>query len=114
MLNLRTDFPFKACGLDGLSEADKDAFITDVFAELELRVGRRLSEGLSDAALDEFERLVDGDEEYCRNWLRQHEPEYQDQPEFIRLATSGHPSPHHEVARLIWLVRSMRCVSSDS
>lgn len=103
VIDPRSDFPFSACGLDGLSEADKDAFAVDLTAEFELRVGTQLSEGLSSAELEEFARLIDGDDEYCRTWLVQHEPGFQQMPGFIHITAAGHPNPHSEAASMIWL-----------
>lgn len=52
------------------------------YPELEMRVGELLSEGLTDAQLEEFERLLDqGDEDGCAEWLRTHRP---DHPEIVR------------------------------
>jgi len=50
-----------------------------VYSELELRVGRRLSDGLSDAELDEFSDLMDAaDEAASSAWLAEHRPDYRD------------------------------------
>ena len=48
-----------------------------LWAELGLRVGSRLSEGLDDTLLDEFEQLVDaGDDNGAKAWLDGHVPDY--------------------------------------
>lgn len=48
-----------------------------LYPELESRVGARLSIGLSDAQLDEFEALVDADnEDGASQWLTDHVPHY--------------------------------------
>jgi hypothetical protein len=50
-----------------------------VYSELELRVGRCLSDGLSDAELDEFSDLMDAaDEAASSAWLAEHRPGYRD------------------------------------
>ncbi|NVN49162.1 DUF5663 domain-containing protein [Mycolicibacterium hippocampi] len=50
-----------------------------VYSELELRVGRCLSDGLSDAELDEFSELMNAaDEAASSAWLAEHRPDYRD------------------------------------
>ena len=41
-------------GLGSLPEAQKKPFLQHIYEELELRVGTRLSDGLSDEQLEEF------------------------------------------------------------
>lgn len=45
-------------GLGGLPDDQKQAFLQHVLETLELRVGTKLSEGLSDEQLEEFEKLT--------------------------------------------------------
>ncbi len=45
-------------GLGGLADDQKQAFLQHVLETLELRVGTKLSEGLSDEQLEEFEKLT--------------------------------------------------------
>jgi hypothetical protein len=48
-----------------------------LYPELESRVGARLTIGLSDAQLDEFETLVDADnQDGASQWLTDHVPHY--------------------------------------
>lgn len=50
-----------------------------VYDELEERVGVRLSEGLTDAQLEEFEKIIDsGDEAASQQWLVTTRPDYPD------------------------------------
>ena len=51
----------KDIGLDGLPEEQKKPFLQHIYSELELRVGTRLSDGLSDTQLEEFEKIIDRD-----------------------------------------------------
>lgn len=66
----------KDLGLDQMPEDQKQAFLAHIYNELELRVGVRLSEGLSDAQLAEFESFVDRDTEKVRGWISAHTPDY--------------------------------------
>lgn len=75
----------KDIGLDGLPEAQKKPFLQHIYSELELRVGTRLSDGLSDAQLEEFEKIIDRDEEKIQGWLAEHAPTYMQEEAFAKL-----------------------------
>ena len=49
-------------GLNDLPDEQKQAFLQHIYEELELRVGTRLSDGLSDQQLEEFEKIIDRDQ----------------------------------------------------
>ena len=49
-------------GLSGMPEGEKVGFLAHIQGELESRVGEKLSEGMSGAQIEEFERLIDGDQ----------------------------------------------------
>lgn len=95
-------------GLDQLPEDQKQAFKEHIYSELELRVGVRLSEGLSDAQLSEFESFVDKDEAKVRTWVTAHVPNYAADPVFTQLK-AGSPAQLSEAdmlaeyASLKWL-----------
>jgi succinate dehydrogenase flavin-adding protein (antitoxin of CptAB toxin-antitoxin module) len=64
-------------GLGSMPAEEKDAFLEYVYAELEDRVGTELSKDLSDAQLEEFEKLVEqGDQSVVTQWLGEHCPNY--------------------------------------
>jgi hypothetical protein len=75
----------KDIGLDSLPEEQKKPFLQHIYSELELRVGTRLSDGLSDAQLEEFEKIIDRDQEKVQSWLAQHAPNYQQEEAFGKL-----------------------------
>jgi Protein of unknown function (DUF5663) len=78
MFNLDDDF-LQSLGLGGLPDDQKQAFLQHLYEELELRVGTQLSEGMSDAQLAEFEKLIDGnDEAGALKWLETNRPNYKD------------------------------------
>lgn len=66
----------KDLGLDQLPEDQKQAFKEHIYNELELRVGVRLSDGLTEEQLTEFESFVDRDDEKVRAWVSAHAPDY--------------------------------------
>ena len=75
----------KDIGLDGLPEEQKKPFLQHIYSELELRVGTRLSDGLSDAQLEEFEKIIDRDEATIQQWLADHAPTYAQEESFTKL-----------------------------
>lgn len=75
----------KDIGLDSLPDEQKKPFLQHIYSELELRVGTRLSDGLSDAQLEEFEKIIDRDQEKVQAWLSEHAPNYQSEEAFGKL-----------------------------
>lgn len=72
-------------GLAGLPDDQKQAFLQHIYEELELRVGTRLSDGLSDAQLEEFEKIIDRDQATIDAWLQQYSPNYHEDEIFKRM-----------------------------
>ena len=64
-------------GLGSLPPAEKNKMLTHIYETLELRVGMRLAEQMSDAQLDEFEGFIDrNDEAGALHWLETNFPDY--------------------------------------
>lgn len=76
-------------GVDQLPEDQKQAFKEHIYSELELRVGTRLSEGLSEAQLAEFESFVDRDDEKVLAWISRYVPDYQNDESFRQLQSTA-------------------------
>jgi len=72
-------------GLDQLPEEQKRPFLEHIYSELELKVGTRLSDGLTDAQLEQFEKIIDRDEVAVNAWLAQYVPDYLQSEAFVRL-----------------------------
>lgn len=72
-------------GLQDLPEEQKKAFLQHIYDELELRVGTRLSDGMSDAQLEEFEAIIDRKEDVIVAWLAKHVPDYHNDQAFGRI-----------------------------
>lgn len=85
MFQLNDDF-LKELGLDQLPEEQRKPFLEHIYSELELRVGERLSEGMSDAQLDEFANIIDKVPGAVDEFLAKHAPQYNQEPMFQRLA----------------------------
>jgi hypothetical protein len=95
-------------GLDQLPEDQKQAFKEHIYSELELRVGTRLSDGLTEAQLTEFESFVDRDDEKVYAWISTNVPDYQSDPSYQQLRGSVPPDADPsavlaEYASLKWL-----------
>lgn len=64
-------------GLGSLPAAEKNKMLAHIYETLELRVGMRLAEQMSDAQLDEFEGFIDrNDEAGALHWLETNFPDY--------------------------------------
>ena len=50
-------------GLGSLPPAEKNKMLAHIYETLELRVGMKLAEQMSDAQLDEFEKFIDNNDE---------------------------------------------------
>lgn len=66
-------------GLAALPPEDKKKMLAHIYETLELRVGMKLAENMSDAQLNEFEQLMDnGNEAGALTWLETNVPNYKD------------------------------------
>ncbi|OGL34745.1 hypothetical protein A3F05_04180 [Candidatus Saccharibacteria bacterium RIFCSPHIGHO2_12_FULL_47_17] len=66
-------------GLGNLPPAEKNKMLAHIYETLELRVGMKLAEQMSDAQLDEFEAFIDrNDEAGALKWLETNFPNYKD------------------------------------
>src|SRR6185437_1863619 len=64
-------------GLGELPAAEKNKMLAHIYETLELRVGMRLAEQMSDQQLDEFEGFIDrNDEPGALKWLETNFPDY--------------------------------------
>lgn len=79
----------KDLGLDQMPDEQKQAFLAHIYNELELRVGVRLSEGLSDEQLEEFEAFVDRNSEKVQAWVAANSPSYQNDPLYQQLKANA-------------------------
>ena len=72
-------------GLNELPEEQKKAFLQHIYDELELRVGTKLSDGMSDEQLEEFESIIDRKDDVITEWLAKHVPDYYNDESFSRI-----------------------------
>ena len=57
-------------GLDSLPEEQKKPFLQHTYDQLEYKVGIRLSEGMTDDQLEEFESIIDRKEDVVASWYK--------------------------------------------
>ncbi len=78
MLKLDDEF-LNQVGLSELPQEDKKRMLAHVYETLELRVGTRLAQNMSDEQLSEFEKLMDAnDETGALVWLETNVPDYKE------------------------------------
>lgn len=63
-------------GLTAMPEEQKKDFLAYVQEELEIRIGERISKGLSEVQLNEFDMLTDQAE--MAKWLEKNRPDYRE------------------------------------
>ena len=95
-------------GLNDLPEEQKKPFLQHIYDELELRVGTKLSDGMSDAQLQEFESIIDRKDEVIVAWMAKYAPDYHNDAGFMQLQkTTGldvnDPNLRAEYAATKWL-----------
>ena len=63
-------------GLSAMPENQKQAFLRYVQEELEVRIGERISKGLTEVQLNEFDMITDQTE--AAKWLEKNRPDYRE------------------------------------
>ena len=107
MFQLDDNF-LKELGLDQMPEEQRKPFLEHIYSELELRVGERLSQGMSDAQLDEFANIIDKVPGAVDAFLDKHAPNYTEEPMFQRHeqatgVAADDPRLRNEYAATKWL-----------
>lgn len=71
-------------GLNSLPESQKKPFLQHIYGELEMRVGTKLSEGMGDEQLGEFESIIDQNDAIISSWLDKYIPDYYNDDAFLQ------------------------------
>lgn len=106
------DSLLKELGLDTLPKEERDRLIQHIYETLELRVGMKLAEKMSEDQLDEFERFADVDEVYSREYLDKIKPGwdkaevYQQQLQQAQSQGVSESAVISEYAAMIWLEKN--------
>jgi hypothetical protein len=96
-------------GLGDLPPAEKNKMLGHIYETLELRVGMKLAEQMSDAQLDEFEGFIDGDQAKARTFLDPRFSGWEQSEDFLKqkreAEAKGQPTTAviSEYAALKWL-----------
>lgn len=78
MIKLDDDL-LRELGLETLPPEEKKKLLAHIYETLEMRVGMKLAEQMSDAQLTEFEQFIDrNDEAGALHWLETNFPNYKD------------------------------------
>ncbi len=107
MLKLDNKF-LEDLGLGELPEEQRRPFLQHIYEELELRVGTKLSDGMNDLQLQEFEAIIDRKDGAVDNWLNKYVPDYRQDTGFTRLQEvakleADDPNIKAEFAATKWL-----------
>ena len=107
MFQLDDNF-LKELGLDQLPENERRSLLEDMYKALESQVGERLSQGMSDAQLDEFANIIDKVPGAVDAFLEKNAPNYLEEPMFQRLVqatgvSADDPRLRNEYAATKWL-----------
>lgn len=95
-------------GLADLPDEQKKPFLQHVYDQLEYRVGVRLSEGMSDDQLEEFEAIIDKKQEVVEAWIAQYVQDLTNDPLFQKIKEASglseiDPVLRSEYAATKWL-----------
>ena len=95
-------------GLSELPEDQRKPFLQHVYDQLEYRVGIRLSEGMSDAQLEEFESIIDKKQDVVEAWVAQYSPDFANDELFVKIQqatnlAASDPMLKAEYAATKWL-----------
>ena len=95
-------------GLNELPEDQKKPFLQHIYDELELRVGTKLSGGMSDSQLEEFEAIIDRKDDIVVAWLNKYVPNCHNEDDFVKLQQVtqldvNDPALRSEYAATKWL-----------
>src|SRR6185369_4477842 len=110
MIKLDDDL-LQELGLAALPPEEKKKLLAHIYETLEMRVGMKLAEQMTDAQLTEFEQFIDrNDEGGALKWLETNFPNYKDvvAAEFERLKTEI-----RQVAPQILAASSQQAQSAD-
>ncbi len=95
----------EALGLTELTEQQRSTFLPVFREELETRIGKVLSKGMSDSQLREFETIIDSRADQNLRWLESNQPDYKSRREYWERQIKGLHGDGliNEMACSIWL-----------
>lgn len=75
-------------GLAGLPDEQKKPFLQHIYEQLEYQVGAKLSEGMSDAQLEEFEAIIDRKADVIDAWIAAQAPQFETDSVYAKIKES--------------------------
>jgi len=87
----------ESLGLSSLSVDEKQSLLHCIYEELQLRVGSRLADAMSDARLEEFASIIDRDYDRILSWLDANVPDFLDDPLFQNISVALEGQPQAEI-----------------
>ena len=84
-------------GLADLPEDQKKAFIQHIYGELEVRVGEKLTDGMSDNLLDEFGYFADMDVDKMKAWFSENLPDFATREDYKEMAEANSDASEGEL-----------------
>ena len=78
----------ESVGLGSMPAEQKDAFLQYAQDQLEVRIGEKMSEGLTEAQHDEFEKIIDKDKATIDKWLQNNGDDYKNDAIYQKLVES--------------------------
>ena len=94
-------------GLGAMPNEQKQAFLQHIYSELEMRVGEKLTDGMSDELLDEFGSFVDMNEDGMKKWFGENLPDYADRDDYKQMRNANPEAPEaaimSEFGAMKWL-----------
>lgn len=76
-------------GLPELPQEQKKAFLQRIYNEIQMRVGARLSEGLSDEQMEQFEAFTVRDATLVNAWIHSNMPDYADRADYQQFTATA-------------------------
>ncbi len=76
---------FDEIGLSQMPEAEKASFRDHIQEEIQVRIGERISDGMTVETMQEFENIIDNIPGYVAEWLAKHSPNYTEDNIFTAL-----------------------------
>ena len=94
-------------GLGEMPAEQKQAFLQHIYSELEVRVGEKLTDGMSDELLDEFGNFVDQNAEGMKKWFDEYLSDYETREDYQQLKEANKEAPEtaimSEYGAMKWL-----------
>ena len=98
---------FEEIGLNAMPQNEKESFKNHVQEEIQVRVGERISDGMTIEKMQEFENIIDNVPGAVDGWLNQNVPNYRSDEIFSALKqqnqTADEESILSEYAAMKWL-----------